>query len=351
MRGVSQISPPIRIVLVLAVAVMGLYMLFLRPKEEVIPPATTTPTAAQGAVSEPGKVKEAAEGAVQAANGQLAQQEGVDGVQAGESAAATGTSTSAGTTPSAKGAATAATGDLEGLPKPVAKAIRKDKVLVLLFWNGKSADDKAVRAAMSKVDRWDGRVAVHVAPLKKISKYGRIARGVDVEQSPTIVIADRDLRAETLVGYVDTTTIDQAVVDALRNSTGLFTSSYLKAVDKVCRRHSNAMAMIPGYYTLGNARKTDTRMAAYHTAATRFVADFKAVKAPKKWRAFHAASVADMNAILSAIGGLSAAVGPNTAMSSVRTQYASYVRSAKPTGKRGDRRFEAQGLHRCGSQF
>jgi hypothetical protein len=351
MRVVSQISPPIRIVLVLAVAVMGLYMLFLRPKEEVIPPATTTPPAAQGAVSEPGKVKEAAEGAVQAANGQLAQQEGVDGVQAGETAAATGTSTGAGTAPGGAAATTSVTGDLEGLPKPVAKAIRKDKVLVLLFWNGKSVDDKAVRAALSKVDRWDGRVVVHVAPLKKISKYGRIARGVDVEQSPTIVIADRDLRAETLVGYVDTTTIDQAVVDALRNSTGLFTSSYLKAVDQVCRRHSNAMAMIPGYYTLGDARKADTRMAAYHTAATRFVADFKAVKAPKKWRAFHTASVADMNAILSAIGGMSAAVGPNTAMSSVRTQYASYVRSAKPTGNRGDRRFEAQGLHRCGSQF
>jgi hypothetical protein len=353
MRVVSQISPPIRIVLVLAVAVMGLYMLFLRPKEEVIPPATTTPPAAQGAVSEPGKVKEAAEGAVQAANGQLAQQEGVDGVQAGETAAATGTSTStgAGTAPGGAAATTTVTGDLEGLPKPVAKAIRKDKVLVLLFWNGKSVDDKAVRAALSKVDRWDGRVVVHVAPLKKISKYGRIARGVDVDQSPTIVIADRDLRAETLVGYVDTTTIDQAVVDALRNSTGLFTSSYLKAVDQVCRRHSNAMAMIPGYYTLGDARKADTRMAAYHTAATRFVADFKAVKAPKKWRAFHTASVADMNAILSAIGGLSAAVGPNTALSSVRTQYASYLRSAKPTGKRGDRRFEAQGLHRCGSQF
>ena len=36
-------------------------------------------------------------------------------------------------------------------------------------------------------------------------------RGVNLEQSPTVVVADRDLRAETLVGYVDRTTIDQAV--------------------------------------------------------------------------------------------------------------------------------------------
>jgi hypothetical protein len=350
MRGVSQISPPIRIVLVIAVAFMALYMLFLRPKEEVIPPATAPVASPQGAVSEPGKVKEAAQEAVDAANGQLAQQQSVDGVQAGETAA-TGTGTSTATTPGATGAAPTAADDLKGLPKPVARAIRKDKVLVLLFWNGKSADDKAVRSALSDIDRWDGRVAVHVAPLKQISKYGRIARGVDVEQSPTIVVADRDLRAETLVGYVDTTTIDQAVVDALRNSTGLFTSSYLRSVDSVCRRHSNAMARIPGYYTYGNVGKADTRLAAYHGGATRFLADLKAVKAPKKWRKFHAASVADMTTVVTAIGGLSAAVSPNATATSVRAQIRSYRQSAKPAGKRADRRFAAQGLVRCGAQF
>ena len=144
-------------------------------------------------------------------------------------------------------AAAAAVEDLKGLPKPVRQAIRKDKVLVLLFWNGKSADDKAVRAALRKVDRWDGRVCVQVAPIKKIAKYGRIARGVDVEQSPTIVVADRELRAETLVGYVDTTTIDQAVVDAFRNSPGCSRDAYLTAVDKVCvrTRTRTAFAAIP----------------------------------------------------------------------------------------------------------
>ena len=346
MRGVSQISPPIRIVLVLAVAVLTLYMLFLRPKEEVIPPADA-PVATQGAVSEPGKVKEAAQGAVEAANGQLAQQESVDGVQAGE-AAATGTT---GAT-AANGAASppGLSSDLKGLPKPVREAIRRDKVLVLLFWNGKSVDDKAVRASLRGVDRWDGRVSVHVASLKKISAYGQIARGVDVEQSPTVVVADRDLKAETLVGYVDRATIDQAVIDALRSSGSLFTSSYLKAVDKVCRRHSNAMAMLPGYYS-GGARKADARLAAYHSSSSRFVADLKAVKAPKKWRAFHTASVADMNTILAGIGRLSATVSPSAGAGTVVAGVTSYRQSVTPAGKRANRRFEARGLHRCGSQF
>ena len=350
MRDVSQISPPIRIVLVVAVAFMALYMLFLRPKEEVIPPATTPATATQpGAVSEPGKVKEAAEGAVEAANGQLAQQESVDGVDPGETAA-TGTGTSTATAPAATGAAAAIAGDLKGLPKPVARAIRKDKVLVLLFWNGKSADDKAVRSAVSDINRWDGRVAVRVAPLNQISKYGRIARGVDVEQSPTIVIADRDLRAETLVGYVDRATIDQAVVDALRNSDGLFTSTYLKAVDQVCRRYSNAQAMIPNLYP-GSVGKADARVAAVTSSSGGLVGELKAVKAPRKWRAFHAASVADVSAVHTALTRFSASVTPKSSPSAIAASLTTYRRTAKAPVKRADKRFDSRGLYRCGSGF
>ena len=87
----SQISPPIRILVVLAVAVTGVYMLFLRPKTEEVPPAEPAPNVqtAEPAVSEPGKVAEAAQGAVEASNDQLSAQESVDGVDAGESAAGT----------------------------------------------------------------------------------------------------------------------------------------------------------------------------------------------------------------------------------------------------------------------
>ena len=159
----SQISPPIRILLVLTVAVMGVYMLFLRPKPVEVPPSTPSGTS----VSEPGKIRDAAQDAVDASNSQLAQQESVDGVDAGEAAAGTATAKQGGTAKA--GAAATPAQDLKGLPKPVRNAIRDDKVLVLLFWNEKSADDRAVRAALSKVDRWDGRVFVKAAPLTKIS--------------------------------------------------------------------------------------------------------------------------------------------------------------------------------------
>ena len=89
-------------------------------------------------------------------------------------------------------------------------------MLVLLFYNGRSADDKAVRRALSHVHRHGGKVFVDAHWIKNVGPYQAITRGADLEQSPTTIVVDRDLKAESLVGYVDTRTIDQAVADALR---------------------------------------------------------------------------------------------------------------------------------------
>ena len=347
----SQISPPIRIVLVCAVAFLGAYMLFLRPKTEAVPPADPAPNVQTSApaVSQPGKVAEAAQGAVEAANGQLKSQESVDGVDAGESAAGTATTTKS-TTPSATASA-ATSADRAGLPKPVAKAIRKHQILVLLFWNGKSADDKAVHAALKKVDRWDGRVSVQTASIKKISKYGRIARGVDVEQSPTVVIADPELRADTLVGYVDATTIDQAVVDALRNSSGLFTDTYLKAVDKICVQYSNRLSAIPNYYQRGDVKKLDTRLNTYDRAFQDFALAFGSVKAPKQWKAFKTAAAKDLAAAELTIAKYGAKVKPSTSFAGALAAEQAFRTDAAPVAKRINKRFDGEGLFRCGSAF
>jgi hypothetical protein len=341
---VSQISPPIRILLVLAAAVLGVYMLFLRPKPEEVPPLEPTDTS----VSEPGKVRDAAEDAVDAANGQLSQQESVDGVDKGEAAAGNATKKENGSKPGATAATP--TEDLKGLPKDVRAAIRKDKVLVLLFWNEKSPDDRSVRDAVSDIGSRDGRVFVKTAPLTRISRYGRITRGASVEQSPTVVVADRDLRAETLVGYVDRTSINQAVTDALRNTNGLFVGSYLRAVDKTCVQYGNRWHSVPWYYA-GGPKTIDRRMARLDTLWVGFVADFKAIDAPKKWRAFHKASVADLQAYGAVIHR--ASVGTSAKLS--RKANAQVIVKAeadlKPIGKRANKRFGAEGLQRCGSQF
>jgi hypothetical protein len=348
---VSQISPPIRILLVLAIAVTGIYMLFMRPKADVVPPAPSAPNVQTSApaVSKAGKIAESAQGAVQAANGQLSAQESVDGVDAGETAAGTKSGTETATPSSGDAAAAAAENDLKGLPKPVAKALRKNKVLVLLFWNGKSADDKAVHAALKKVDRWDGRVSVQTASIKRISKYGRIARGVDVEQSPTIVVTDPDLKAETLIGYVDTTTIDQAVVDAFRNSTGLFTSAYLRHVNGVCTRYSNSFASVPNIQAT-SASEVGGVFTEFNRRWPKFAADFKAIKAPKKWRAFKRATVADNAAMAAYLSDVSTFLGRRPSVSRIQAAETRFGSRNDALTKRYNKRMDAQHLTLCGSE-
>ena len=98
------------------------------------------------------------------------------------------------------------------------RALGDKKVVVLLFWSPKAAEDKAVRRSLTGIDRHKGKVLAHATHVRKIAAYGQITRAADVEQSPTIVVVDSDRKVETLVGYVDRVTINQAVTDALRNS-------------------------------------------------------------------------------------------------------------------------------------
>ena len=322
-------------------------MLFLRPKPVETPPLEPSGTS----VTQPGQVRDAAEDAVDAANGQLAQQESVDGVDAGESAAATQAGTKKAQPGKAQaGAAAEPAQDLKGLPKPLRKAIRDDKILVVLFSNRKSYDDKAVEKALTKVNKWDGKVYVHTAPLRKISRYGRIARGVNVEQSPTVVVADHTLKAETLVGYVDRGRIDQAVLDARRNTTGLYVDSYVKGADKVCFAHSNRADSVPFYY-VGSRRQIDRRYAEFDRVWPAFVADYKAVKPSAKWASFHKATVADLEAYGVVIHNFSVALTPKIKSAALANAVKGFANGASPIDKRLNKRFAGANMPRCGNQF
>jgi hypothetical protein len=229
----SQISPPIRILLVCAVAFMAAWMLFLRPSSDAGAPAAetppvTTPVEAGGeqADSLAGKAVEQANESQAAADARVeriengtetaADANAAANAQGSESASATGSAQP--NTAKAAGKAGAKAAAKSGLPLRVLKAIGDHKVVVLLFWSPKSADDKAVRKALAGIDRHDGKVLAHATHLKRISRYSQITRGANVQQSPTVLVIDRKLRVVPLVGYVDRVTIDQAVTDALRAS-------------------------------------------------------------------------------------------------------------------------------------
>jgi hypothetical protein len=277
---VSQISPPIRIVLAVAVVFLAAWMTVLKPKSDTSTPPAPTPAGNvnTGAPAQTGFGK-----AVEAAKGAAAATDAHTGKVFGDSDTATGTATATGKAKAGAAGATVAAADLKGVPSGVVKAIKKHDVVVLGFVTGQASDDRAVRTALKKVDRWNGRVWVKSVPLGQIARYGRVARGVDVEQSPTVVVIDHKLAATPLVGYVDGRTIDQAVVDALRASGGVFTSGYLRDVNAVCTRYTTAFVSSP-------ADASAKRWKA-------FVADLAAVKAPAKLRGFRSATLADAKAM------------------------------------------------------
>ena len=225
----SQISPPIRILLVCAVAFMAAWMLFLRPKDDTGTPAAATPSPAATQPVEAGgeKAGSLAGKAVEKANEATAAQDAQAEALAGGASETTTTPSTTAVTPTETadaapgvepGKLTKEAAAAGGLPLRVLNGLADHKVVVLLFWTPKAAEDKAVRKALGGIDRHKNKVLAHATHVKRIAAYGQITRGADVEQSPTVVIIDRNRKVETLVGYVDRVTIDQAVTDALRNS-------------------------------------------------------------------------------------------------------------------------------------
>ena len=217
--AMSQISPPIRIALVAAIAFLAVWMVALRPSDEAAEPAAPAapaPNVQSGAPAEsaPGEIAQQAQNAASATEASSAAHAGEapDAAAAAGSTAAAAGSTQA--TPVSGGDPEAA--EESGLPTPILRAIADEKVLVLLFWNPRGGDDRAQRTAIRKLPRHGGKVYTHVANVKDVSRYASITRGVNLSQSPTTVVVDPKLGATPLVGFSARYEVDQIVSDALR---------------------------------------------------------------------------------------------------------------------------------------
>ncbi len=344
---VSQISPPIRILVIAVLGLLAAWMLVLRPDAEEPVATKPTPNVESGApaVSKPGKVAQAAQDAANATNAQLKAEEELSGGDAKTAPAAK---------PAAKPAAAAPIKtsdgvDLTGVPRPAAKAIAKDKTLVLLFWSKGSSDDRVVRRELRQVDRWDGDVYVKALPIKAVSKYGKITRGADVAQSPTTLVIGRDLKVTPLVGYVDSDSIDQAVLDSMRNSGGYLKDPYLAKINEVCASVGRASFAVPDP---DNAHQVGTFLASQKRVMRRLDARFAAVKAPKKWRGFKRATVRDHKMVASFFADWSAYVGTSPSRARVLSslnKFSARDAALVKTGKAYNKRMDKQHVLSCGS--
>jgi hypothetical protein len=340
---VSQISPPIRIVLGVAIAFLAVYMVALRPKSETPAPPPPAPAGnvANGkpAVTGYGKAVESAKGAVAATEAQQT----TEGRNAGEVPATGKTATKA--APAAKAAKPAAPAapavDTAGLPAPVAKAIQRHEVLALLFTNHRSADDRAVQRALRSVPRFGGSVFVHSAPLGTIARYGRITRGADVKQSPTVVVVDRKLRATTLVGYVDGVTIEQSVVDALRASGGAFAAPFLRSLNA----QTSAVAHDLNRLTVPSGGAQYVRF--LHRSADRlgaFVHGVRHIPARGRWTAVRRGAAADAAAMRSGRERLARALGADPSAAKLQRLVPPARTRDTAAAKRFAKRAERHGL-------
>jgi hypothetical protein len=226
---VSQISPPVRILLIGAVVFLAAWFTLLRPKTAEVPPLTTSAATATPQTGL-GKAVDAAKAAA--------------GRPAATTTPATGAATT--TTPAPKAetptVASVPAAALAKLPKDVAGALETRKVLVLAVladdakpWRPLADDERYVRNALRKVNRYDGKVLVKQVPAGKLSTYGSLVNDLDVNQTPSVVVIDRDLKGKVLTGYVDRIAINQAIADARRSSTEPdITNDYLRQSNATC---------------------------------------------------------------------------------------------------------------------
>lgn len=235
----TQVSRPMLIALVGTLAFAAVWFTVLRP-------SSSTTEAPAPAASEPAPTSDAASGAApssseaatpgvgvtenvtkaqqaaETANGKIA----ADAAQAdavGGAASATGqadapaqAASSAATGSAGPGAGATATKVTIDAQAPAAeRAVLEDlaggKVVVMLFWDRKAADDREARRAVRAATTGRKNVVVRVVPAKDVGAYESITGGVTVERSPTTLIIGPQRKAVTISGLVDELEIEQAI--------------------------------------------------------------------------------------------------------------------------------------------
>lgn len=219
----DQLSIPYRIALVGLLAVGALYLLVLKPKDEPVPatpaavPAATTAggTAAPGVKGLSTAVGKAKGAAAAQASSDAATQAASGGSASAPAPAKARPVTAAGATRTTTSAAAAASASSDP-SRAILAELAQGHTAVVLFAGREATDDRAVRAAVGRVDRRGGQVDVHVVPISRVGAYEAITRGVTVLQAPTVLVIGKQRTARTVVGFTTTGEIDQLVADVRR---------------------------------------------------------------------------------------------------------------------------------------
>jgi hypothetical protein len=209
----SQVSLPVRIALLVAIAFAGVWFVALRPKADS---SSSSSPSAQSAPGETGLKR-----AVDKAHGVVNDSNRAQGVPhpIAPSPSHPGTTVRPGVVPStrsdsAKTGAQAIRAKTPGARR-IARALAEHRTAAVLFYNPSSSDGRAVRDTLRSVDRHMGRVVIQSAPVSQLSDYSVLTTKAAIFGSPALAIVDGGGSMTVLNGFVDRLEIEQALWDAL----------------------------------------------------------------------------------------------------------------------------------------
>jgi hypothetical protein len=97
----------------------------------------------------------------------------------------------------------------------VQHAIAQHKVVAMLFFNPRGADDVAVHSEMAGIASHHDKVVKLMVPLAEAANFTAVTQQVPVNFSPTLVLIAPSGQAERIVGYTDQFAIAERVTQAL----------------------------------------------------------------------------------------------------------------------------------------
>ena len=97
----------------------------------------------------------------------------------------------------------------------VTRSLAAHRVLALLFFNPRAADDRAVNRELAAVPVHHGAVVKLSIPLAEVASYATLTAQAPISSSPTLLMVNRARGAVELVGFADRFEIAQRVADAL----------------------------------------------------------------------------------------------------------------------------------------
>jgi hypothetical protein len=289
---VSQISPPIRIVLIAAIGLIAAWMLFLRPKTEVTPAPTPAPATAPG-VDGLSKAVDKAKDAGAAQEARDAKVQKATGDDAAEAKAGKAGSKSSSKVALVSGRVLPleplSAEQTKGLPKKIVRALDNRQVLVVgVFdtkekrWARMAADDRRVRRELSKANRYDGRVVVAQSELAKLSSLNAVIGGLGITQTPSVVVVDRNRKAVVLTGFVERNAINQAIQDARRSSIERrIKEPFVRQINETC---ANLFLRVDRWNVPTSRAQLKPALRRFEAIMASYAASFASLKGPAKYR-------------------------------------------------------------------